>query len=125
MPELLPALGPSCPSVVVGLLCVCLGVGVIVGVCIYIYLVMQFACVLSCFSHIQLFASLWTVACQVLLSMGFSRQEYWSGLPFPSPGDLPFPGFELKSLMSLALADWFLPMQVASNTSWEVHLGKN
>ena len=65
--------GPSCPSVVVGLLCVCLGVGVIVGVCIYIYLVMQFACVLSCFSHIQLFASLWTVACQVLLSMGFSR----------------------------------------------------
>ena len=37
---------------------------------------------------------LWTVACQSLLSMGFSRQEYWSGLPFPSPGDLPDPGIE-------------------------------
>ena len=36
----------------------------------------------------------WTVACQAPLSMGFSRQEYWSGLPFPSPGDLPDPGIE-------------------------------
>ena len=36
----------------------------------------------------------WTVACQAPLSMGFSRQEYWSGLPFPSPGDLPNPGIE-------------------------------
>ena len=36
----------------------------------------------------------WTVACQTPLSMGFSRQEYWSGLPFPSPGDLPDPGIE-------------------------------
>ena len=39
-------------------------------------------------------ATPWTVACQVPLSMGFSRQEYWSGLPFPSPGDLPDPGIE-------------------------------
>ena len=39
----------------------------------------------------------WTVACQAPLSMGFSRQEYWSGLPFPSPGDLPNPGIELGS----------------------------
>ena len=38
-----------------------------------------------------------TVACQVPLSLGFSRQEYWSGLPFPSPGDLPNPGIELRS----------------------------
>ena len=45
-------------------------------------------CVLSCCGRVQLFASLWTVACQVPLSMGFSRQEYWSGLPCPSPGDL-------------------------------------
>ena len=45
-------------------------------------------------SHVQLFATLWTVACQASLSMGFSRQEYWSGLPFPSPGDLPNPGIE-------------------------------
>ena len=36
----------------------------------------------------------WTIACQAPLSVGFSRQEYWSGLPFPSPGDLPDPGFE-------------------------------
>ena len=40
----------------------------------------------------------WTVACQAPLSMGFSRQEYWSGLPFPSPGDLPDPGIEPRSL---------------------------
>ena len=45
-------------------------------------------------SHVQLFATLWTVARQAPLSMGFSRQECWSGLPFPSPGDLPDPGIE-------------------------------
>ena len=39
----------------------------------------------------------WTLACQALLSMGFSRQEYWSGLPFPSPRDLPYPGIEPRS----------------------------
>ena len=48
-------------------------------------------------SRVRLFATLWTVACQAPLSMGFSRQEYWSGLPFPSPGDLPNPGIELRS----------------------------
>ena len=45
-------------------------------------------------SHVQHFATLWTVAYQAPPSMGFSRQEYWSGLPFPSPGDLPDPGIE-------------------------------
>ena len=45
-------------------------------------------------SHVRLFATLWTVAYQASPSMGFSRQEYWSGLPFPSPGDLPNPGIE-------------------------------
>ena len=45
-------------------------------------------------SHIRLFATPWTIAHQPPLSMGFSRQEYWSGLPFPSPGDLPNPGTE-------------------------------
>ena len=45
-------------------------------------------------SHVQLFATPWTVACQAPLSMGFSRQEYWSGLPLPSPGDLSNPGIE-------------------------------
>ena len=48
-------------------------------------------------SRILLFATPWTVALQVSLSMRFSSQEYWSGLPFPSPGDLPGPGLELVS----------------------------
>ena len=45
-------------------------------------------------SHVRLFATMWTVAYQAPPSMGFSRQEYWSGLPCPSPGDLPDPGIE-------------------------------
>ena len=45
-------------------------------------------------SHVRLFATPWTVAYQAPPSVGFSRQEYWSGLPFPSPGDLPDPGIE-------------------------------
>ena len=49
---------------------------------------------LSC---VRLFVTPWTVAYQALPSMGFSRQEYWSGLPFPSPGDLPNPGIEPRS----------------------------
>ena len=48
-------------------------------------------------SHVQLFAAPWTVAHQAPPSMGFSRQEYWSGLPFPSPGDLPNSGIEPRS----------------------------
>ena len=48
-------------------------------------------------SRVRLFATLWTIANQSSLSMGFSRQEYWSGLPFPSPGDLPDPGIEPRS----------------------------
>ena len=52
------------------------------------------ACMLSCFSHVQIFATPWTVAYQAPLSMGFSRQEYWSALPCPHPGDLPKPGIE-------------------------------
>jgi len=49
---------------------------------------------LSRFSHVLLFVTPWTVACQVPLSMGLPRQEYWSGLPFPSPGDLLEAGIE-------------------------------
>ena len=52
---------------------------------------------LSCFGHVQLWATLWTAAHQTPLSMGFSRQEYWSGLPYPPPGDLPDPGIEPRS----------------------------
>ena len=48
-------------------------------------------------SRVRLFATSWTVAHQAPPSMGFSRQEYWSGLPFPSPGDLPGPGIEPRS----------------------------
>ena len=48
-------------------------------------------------SHVLLFATQWTVAHQAPPSMGFSRQEYWSGLPFPFPGDLPDPGIEPRS----------------------------
>ena len=59
------------------------------------------------FSHAQLFATLWMVALQAPLSMGFSRQNYWSGLPFPSPGDLPYPKTEPVSLASPALAGGF------------------
>ena len=66
---------------------------------------------LSCF---QLFATWWTVAHQTPLSMGFSRQEYWSGLPCPPPWNLPNPGIEPTSLMSPALAERFLNTQFSS-----------
>ena len=49
---------------------------------------------LNSLSHVQLFSTPWTVVYQASPSMGFSRQEHWSGLPFPSPGDLPNPGIE-------------------------------
>ena len=48
-------------------------------------------------SHVLLFATPWTVAHQAPPSMGFSKREYWSGLPFPSPGDLPNPGIKPRS----------------------------
>ena len=56
-----------------------------------IFLITSVVLLLSHFSHVQLFATLWTVIHQAPLSIGFSRQEYWSGLPCPSPGDLPVP----------------------------------
>ena len=61
------------------------------GVC-----VCMCVCVQS-LSHVQLFATLWKTACHAPLSMGFFWQEYWSGLPFLSPGDLPDPGIEPRS----------------------------
>ena len=70
---------------------------------------------LSRFSCIQLFVTPWTVACQAPLSMAFSRQEYWRGLPFPSPEDLPDPGVEPASLTSPALAGMFF----TTNATWE------
>ena len=77
----------------------------------------EYACMLICFSHFQLCESLWTVACQASLSMRFSRQEYWSGLPCPPPGNLPNPGIELASLLSPALAGKFS----TTSTTWVAH----
>ena len=56
-----------------------------------------FRCVLSLFSHVCLCVTLWTIACQAPLSMGFSRQECFCGLPWSSPGDLPDPGIDPRS----------------------------
>ena len=56
--------------------------------------ILSFDTVFSFFSHVRLFATLWTVTRQAPLSMGFSRQDYWSGLPFPPSGDIPDPGIE-------------------------------
>ena len=64
-------------------------------------------CVLSCFSCVRLFATLWTVAHQAPLSMGFPRQEYWSGLPCPPPEEISHPGMELLLHRSPALAGGF------------------
>ena len=72
-------------------------------------------CVLSCFSRVWLCVTLWTVACQAPLSMGFSRQEYWSGLPCHTSGDLPNPGIKPMSLMSPGLATGFF----TSSATWE------
>ena len=75
-------------------------------------------CVLSRFSRVQLFATPWTVAFQAPLSMRFPRQEYWSRLPFLSPGDLPDPGIEPVSLMSPALAGGFS----TTSATWEARI---
>ena len=73
---------------------------------------------LSHFIHVQLFTISWTIVHQALLSMGFSRQEYQSGLPFPTPGGLPDQEIEPSSLKSPALADGFF----STSTTWEVHM---
>ena len=66
-------------------------------------------------TRVQLFAPAWTVAHQAPLCMGFPRQEYWSGLPCPPPGDLHDPGIEAASLMSHALAGRFF----TTSATWE------
>ena len=72
-------------------------------------------CMLSSFSHIQLFATLWTMARQAPLSVRFFRQEYWQGLPCPPPRDLPDPGIEPATLRSPAFAGGFF----TTSASWE------
>ena len=75
------------------------------------------ACVLSHFSRVQLFATLWSVACYIPLSMRFSRQEYLSGFLCLPPEDLPDPGIEPISLASPSLEDSFF----TTSTTWEAH----
>ena len=65
-------------------------------------------------SHVQLFMAPWTVALQAPLFMAFPRQECWSGLPFPSPGDLPSPGMEPASLVSCIVGRFF-----TTSATWE------
>ena len=78
------------------------------------------ACMLSPFSCVWLCATLWTTACQALLSKGFSRQDYWSGLPCPPPGNRSDPGIKPVSLMTPALAGGFF----TTSATWEalIHL---
>ena len=82
----------------------------------YIYVCAQS---LSC---AQLFETSWTVARQVLLSVEFSRQEYWSGLPFPIPGDLPDPGIEPTSPASPAFAGRFFTTEPLESPCYRVDL---
>ena len=77
-------------------------------------------------SHVQLFVTPWTIAYQLPLSMKFSRQEYWSGLLFPPPWDLPVPEIELMSLVSPALAGKFFSTEPPGKPNMKhnlVHLG--
>ena len=93
--------------------CVC----VCMYLCVYIhtYLHSYICCVLSHFSRVQLFVTLWTIACQAPPSMGFPRKEHWSGLPFPSPGVIPDPGFEPRSPV---LQGSSLPFELPGNPTW-------
>ena len=85
-----------------------------VGPCWLFYI---YACMISCFNCVWLFVTLWTVACQASLFVGYFRQEYWSGLPCPPPGDLPDPRIKPISPMPAALAGRFF----TTSATWEAH----
>ena len=90
---------------------------------VHLYPSLKYCCLcvmLSHLSHVQLFATPWTIARQAPLSMGFPRQEYWSGLPCPPPWDLLNPGIELESLKSPTLAGGFF----TTSTTWEALISK-
>ena len=76
-------------------------------------------CVLSCFSRVQLFATLWAIAHQAPLSLEFSRQEYWYGLLCTAPGDLPDLGIKPKSLRSHALETDSLSLASPQSPIWD------
>ena len=78
----------------------------------------QWTCVRAKSIQLCLFATLWTIAHQAPLSMGFSRQEYWSGLPCSPPGDLPNPGIEPTSLISAAWQMGPLPPVPPGKPQW-------
>ena len=82
---------------------------------VFIYLFIYLFIYSYVLSHVRLSATPWTVAHQARLSMGFPRQEYWRGLPFPSPGHLPNPGIEPGSPVSPVLAGVFF----TTSTTWE------
>ena len=79
---------------------------------------LQDVCMLSC---VHLFEIPWTVAHQAPLSMGFSRQEYWSGLPFPPPGDLPNPGIKPEAPTSPALVGGFFTTEPTESPKYRVY----
>ena len=77
---------------------------------------------LCCVHHVWLFASPWTVAQKAPLSMGFPRQKYWSGLPFPSAGDFSDPGMEPSSLASPELAGGFFTTSTKAHYYYNIPL---
>ena len=96
---------------------VCVRVCVCACMCVCVYVCAQ-SCACACMyvpSRVRLFVTPWTVARQAPPSMGFSRQEYWSGLPFPSPGGLPDPG--LEPALAPALTSGFF----TTSTAWETN----
>ena len=89
-------------------------------ICMYVW------CMLSCVQH---FVILWAVACQAFLSMGFSMQEYWIGLPSPPQGEVSDLGIEPGSLVLPALAGGFFPLSHLGNlfvlfSSWQIQRGR-
>ena len=88
--------------------------------CFYINLLF----VVQSLSYVRLFVTPWTAAHQAPLSMGFSRQEFWSGLPFPSPGNLPDPETEPRSPVSPALQADSLPLSHQGNPQWSMDVNK-
>ena len=112
-----------CVCSMCGAVCVCVSSVCVCGVCVCVVCICicLCVCVCACVSVFSLsvrsdsFAASWTVACQAPLSVFFFRQEYWSGLPFPLPGDLSDPGIEPTPPTSSCIGKWILYHQA----TWE------
>ena len=97
--------------------------GLLILLCVHAKSLLLLLLLLSHFSHVRLFETLWTIAHQAPLSMEFSRWEYWSGFPRPPPGDLPDPEIKPTSLMSPALAGrFFLPLESTGKPTDTINL---